>query len=165
MGNVDAQLCTSSVVNVSFRHMALQSNIESVEGGCLCKSVRYRVAGLPLSSIVCHCNTCRRASAAPSVGWLTFDLANFELLSGNPQSFQSSPGVTRRFCRLCGSPLTYENDRDPGTIDVTTASLDSPGLFPPTREVWLEHKLAWEATNESIGQYPRSTSEGPKIGT
>ena len=99
------------------------------------------------------------------MGWLTFGLANFEVLSGRPQSFESSQGVTRKFCPLCGSPLTYESDRDPGTIDVTTGSLDRPDLFPPTREVWLEHKLAWEATNESIGHYPRGTSEGPKIGS
>ena len=145
--------------------MDTPSNIDSIEGGCLCKAIRYRIVGVPLSSIICHCNTCRKASAAPSVGWLTFGLANFAFLSGSPHSFQSSPGVTRKFCGLCGSPLTYESARDPGTIDVTTVSLDSPGLFPPTREVWLEHKLAWEATNESIAQFPRGTSEGAKIDT
>jgi hypothetical protein len=122
----------------------------SVEGGCLCKAIRYRVAGAPISSLICHCNTCRRASSAPSVAWLTFASANFALLSGHLRTFQSSPGVTRTFCSSCGSPLTYESDREPGTIDVTTVSLDDPGRFPPTREVWLDHKLAWEQTNASL---------------
>jgi hypothetical protein len=121
-----------------------------VEGGCLCKAIRYRVAGAPLSSIICHSNTCRRAGSAPSVAWLTFPSANFALLSGHLQTFQSSPGAKRTFCSSCGSPLAYESDREPGTIDVTTVSLDDPGTFPPTREVWLDHKLAWEETNASL---------------
>lgn len=130
--------------------MDTPASASSIEGGCLCKAIRYRVAGAPISSIICHCNTCRHASAAPSVAWLTFPSADFALLSGSPRSFHSSPGVKRSFCASCGTPLTYESDREPGTIDVTTGSLDDPGRFPPTREVWLDHKLPWEETNASL---------------
>jgi hypothetical protein len=145
--------------------MATDQDLDRAEGGCLCKSVRYRVTGAPLSSIICHCNSCRKASGAPSVAWLTFNVDNFELLSGELRSFQSSAGVTRKFCSVCGSPITYENDRDPETIDVTTLSLDCPDRFPPVREVWLEDKVTWESTNESIGQFLRNSGEGSKIST
>jgi len=140
---------------------AADQDLERAEGGCLCKSVRYLVTGAPLSSIICHCSSCRKASGAPSVGWLTFHVGKFELLAGELRSFQSSAGVTRKFCGVCGSPITYENHRDPETIDVTTASLDSPDRFPPVREVWVEHKLAWEVTNESLDQFPTTSGEGP----
>jgi len=83
------------------------------------------------------------------VAWVTFDTANFKVLSGKLRSYRSSPRVTRKFCSACGSPITYESDRDPGSIDVTTVSLDNPDRFPPTREVWLEHKIGWEVTNEN----------------
>jgi hypothetical protein len=141
--------------------MSTDQDMHRAEGGCLCKSVRYQVTDAPLSSIICHCNSCRKASGAPSVGWLTFNVGNFELLAGELRSFQSSPGVTRTFCGVCGSPITYENDRDPGTIDVTTVSLDNPDRFPPVREVWVEHKLAWEVTNETLDQFPTTSGEGP----
>ena len=139
--------------------METLSNAQAVEGGCLCGAVRYRMTGAPLSSIICHCRTCRKANAAPTVAWLTLAIANFEFLSGSPRSFQSSLGVTRKFCGACGSPLTYESSRDPDTIDVTTVSLDSATPFPPTREVWLEHKLEWEVTNPAIDPYPRGTND------
>jgi hypothetical protein len=42
-------------------------------------------------------------------------------------------------------------------IDITTASLDNPNLFPPTMEVWLEHRVSWQAPNQTLTQYPRST--------
>jgi hypothetical protein len=46
----------------------------------------------------------------------------------------------------------------PTTIDITTASLDDPNKFPPTLEVWLEHRLSWQAADPSRTLYPRGTS-------
>lgn len=131
---------------------------EGGEGGCLCGAIRYRMAGAPLSSVICHCASCRRASGAPTVAWLTVSRGQFEILSGSPRAYQSSPGVTRQFCRTCGSALTYETAISPATIDVTTASLDDPNRFPPTDEVWLDHKVDWQITDASLGQYPTGSS-------
>ena len=89
------------------------------------------------------------------VAWLTFDRGQVEFLSGNPREYRSSQGVVRRFCGTCGSQLTYENAKSPTSIDITTASLDNPGLFPPTLEVWLEHKVTWQIANPVLAQYPR----------
>lgn len=134
--------------------------VQISEGGCLCREVRYRLAGSPLFSVVCHCVSCRRASGAPTVAWLTVDRANFEILAGEPQAFRSSQGVLRRFCGLCGSPITYETDASRDTIDVTAASLDDPNRFPPTREVWLSHKVPWEQVNDRLAQFPQDSGWG-----
>ena len=135
--------------------------MESNEGGCLCKSVRYLVRGAPLSSIICHCLSCRKSSSAPSVGWLMFESDKFEVVRGSPQSFESSPGVVRSFCATCGSALLYRSKEAPGTLDITTVSLDEPNVFPPTREVWLEHQISWEARSNGLDHYPRGSSDGP----
>lgn len=109
-------------------------------------------------SSICHCATCRRASAAPTVAWLTFDRGQVEIVSGSPRAYRSSQGVVRQFCGTCGSQLSYENVSSPATIDITTASLDNPNLFPPTFEVWLEHRVSWQPTGETRTQHPRSSS-------
>jgi hypothetical protein len=96
--------------------------MQSSEGGCLCSAVRYRVAGPPLYSVICHCNTCRKASAASSVAWLTFERANFNILAGVPKTFRSSPGVVRTFCAVCGSTLTYTTELRPNQVDMTLPS-------------------------------------------
>jgi hypothetical protein len=134
------------------------------EGGCLCGAVRYRIGPFriaegPLCSCICHCVSCRRASGAPSVAWLTVERAQFEILSGNPLTYGSSPGVTRRFCGRCGSALTYENAESPASIDVTTITLDDPNGFPPTAEVWLEDKVAWQPTAEELRHYRGSSDD------
>jgi len=113
------------------------------EGGCLCGVVRYRVRGAPHYSAICHCRTCRKATAAPAVAWQTYDWGQFELLSGKPRTFRSSPGVQRTFCESCGTPLTYSSQQRPGQVDITSLSLDDPETWPPDREVWLEEKLRW----------------------
>jgi hypothetical protein len=127
----------------------------SLEGGCLCKAIRYRVSGTPVFSVICHCNTCRRASGSPSVAWVTFERNQVEFLAGPARSYESSPGVARKFCGLCGTAISFETAESPSAIDLTTISLDDPTAFPPTQEVWLEHRVPWEAVNQALGQYPR----------
>jgi hypothetical protein len=45
----------------------------------------------------------------------------------------------------------------PATIDITTASLDNPNLFPPSLETWLEHRLPWQSADQARAQYPRGS--------
>ena len=115
----------------------------ATEGGCSCGAVRYEVHGRPTNTMVCHCRTCRRVAAAPVVAWVTFPVERFRFVKGEPASFHSSPPVTRTFCRACGTALTYVHSDSPGTLDVTTCSLDDPDAFPPTHHSWLSHDLGW----------------------
>ena len=130
-----------------------------IEGGCLCKAVRYRVSGAPIVTSLCHCRTCRLAAGAPSVAWVVFRSSELMFSVGQPARFRSSPNVIRTFCSGCGTSLTYQRETEPDTVDVTTATLDRPDDFAPTREIWIAHKLAWEALNETLPQYPGSSRQ------
>ena len=132
----------------------------NIEGGCLCGAIRYRFAGEPRARSLCHCNTCRRATGGPTVAWVVLPSTSFAFTAGTPTAFSSSPGIVRTFCGRCGTSLTYQRVAEGETIDVTTASLDSPDEFPPTREIWLSHKLVWESTNEAMAQYAHSSRDG-----
>jgi len=81
------------------------------------------------------------------------------MISGTPRRFQSSPGVIRQFCVLCGTPLSYENSRSAATVDIATLSLDEPAAFPPTAEIWLEHKLPWTLLDPSLAHFQKSSLE------
>jgi hypothetical protein len=129
-----------------------------VEGGCLCRAVRYRVTGKALAQSLCHCRTCRLASAARPWHGSSFR-GDFVFIAGRPTTFRSAPEVVRAFCDRCGTPLTYRHGASPDTVDVTTVSLDDPERFAPTREVWLEHRLAWKPLNAALVHYSRSSDE------
>lgn len=123
----------------------MSTTLTTLEGGCLCGAVRYRLAGPALDCGTCHCRTCRRASSAPELPFAQFAASAFTLTRGYPKSYHSSPEVTRSFCRDCGSPLTWRHMGKPDRLDVMICSLDDPDALAPTYRVWTSHKPAWAA--------------------
>ena len=122
-------------------------------GGCLCGAVRYEAKGKPLWVAHCHCRSCRRQSGAPFVTWAGYRPAACTWLSGAPNAFNSSEGVTRRFCGACGTPLTYESNRWPNELHILVATLDEPESLTPTAHVfWSEH-LSWIATGDKLKKF------------
>ena len=127
-----------------------------IEGGCLCGAVRYRVTGTPTNTMICHCETCRRAAGSPVVAWLTFKAADFRISQGAPVEFSSTPPVRRGFCGICGTPLTYTHRDSPDSVDVTTCSLDDPQAFPPTHHSWLSDNVDWVRFGDGLPAFPQS---------
>ena len=130
---------------------------ERREGGCLCGAVRYRVSGDPIATTLCHCGSCRRASGGTNVAWAVFALESFEWRSGEPASYSSSPGIEWLFCAGCGSLVGYRRASRPDHMDITTASLDDPGRFPPRVEIWVGQKIAWETLDPDLPKRERSS--------
>jgi hypothetical protein len=132
----------------------------TIEGGCFCGKVRYRIAAAPKASVICHCASCRRAAAAPAMPWITCEADAFAVTHGELKSHRSSPLVARSFCGACGTPLTYAHDERAGEIDVTTVSLDDPLAFPPTCHIRLQESLGWVEFGDGLPAYQGWKSEG-----
>lgn len=131
----------------------------TLTGGCHCGAVRYTADGEPFHETICYCVDCRRSSGAVSVAW--FSLRRRELSwTGTPAGYRSSPTVTRRFCTVCGTTLTFEDDRFPDELDVATATLDEPTAVPPRDHVFVSQRPAWEVIGGTLPQYQRSRREG-----
>ena len=127
---------------------------DGAAGGCLCGATRFRFTGEPLALSVCHCRSGRRASGAASVAWTVVRADAFAFVAGSPTTFRSSPAVRRPFCPACGTPMTYQPDASPLTIDIATATLDDPAAFAPTCELWLSHRVRWASVDPSLPHYP-----------
>jgi hypothetical protein len=130
--------------------------VRKFSGGCFCGAVRYEAESAPSTSMVCHCQTCRRVAAAPVVAWVTFEKSQFKFIKGQPRVLSSSPSVRRAFCPDCGTALTYEIQKSPTIIDVTTCSLDEPAAFPPTYHAWLSHNIDWVKFSDNLPEFPES---------
>jgi hypothetical protein len=130
-----------------------------LSGGCMCGQVRYEAEGTPYHETICHCSDCRRAAGAASVAWFTVKRAGLRW-SGAPAGFKSSEHCVRRFCSACGTSLTFEDDRHPDELDLTTASLDDPGQAPPKDHVYAGSKVGWEAICDGLPAYARTRAEG-----
>jgi hypothetical protein len=84
----------------------------SLEGHCYCANLRYRVNlpanHVPVFTAYCHCDSCRRAHAAPLYRVIGLDAAHFEITQGAELLTEfSKPAntITRCFCSRCGSKI------------------------------------------------------------
>jgi hypothetical protein len=115
----------------------------TLEGGCQCGAVRYRVTGAPVMAALCHCTMCRRANAAPAVAWAMFEEAQVAFVGTPPTHYESSPGAVRGFCSRCGTQISFTADYMPGLVDLTIGSLDDPERVAPTFHYWESKRLSW----------------------
>lgn len=128
---------------------------EAHTGRCFCGAVRYHARNPIYPPTLCHCESCRRAAGAHVVGWLTVRREDLEFSGSAPVEFESSPGVRRRFCGRCGTPLTYENASRPQEVDVTIGSLDRPDDATPVDHIWMEDAAHWDRPQDGLPQHPR----------
>ncbi len=126
-----------------------ESGFKTIEGGCLCGTIRYRITRSPLRASYCHCRNCQLAGGAPVVSWLMVPADAFELLAGEPGDFRSSPEGMRQFCRSCGTQLTFRHVAAPDVIDVTGASLDDPDTYPPQYSIWSSSRRSYTSSLDS----------------
>jgi hypothetical protein len=136
-----------------------------ISGGCYCGAIRYRASAAPISSLICHCQTCREVSSAPLVAWITFMQRDFELMADAPAILHSSANVVRTYCAKCGTPISYKSDQFPEEIDITTCSLDDPAAYPPTHHSWVSEALSWIKLADGLPQYAKSKLNGERSDT
>ncbi|MDO5686378.1 MAG: GFA family protein [Neisseria sp.] len=133
---------------------------ETLNGGCLCGAIRYRVTVKPVDAGYCHCRVCQQASGAPSVAWASVPRAAFAYTAGAPKIFSSSSAGRREFCPQCGTQLVFYSTEHPQWLDVTVASLDQPQACPPAYHIWTDSKIPWLATDDQLPQFADGGPDG-----
>ncbi len=117
----------------------------TVEGGCLCGRLRYRITGPLDRAAHCHCSMCRLGSGAPVVSWTVVRPHQFAWLTDAPAVYASSAGCARTFCPECGTKLTFTDAKRPDDVDVTLGSLDAPGAVDTESQIFGRSKVGWLA--------------------
>ena len=112
---------------------------------CMCGRVRM-VARFPSRFCAhCHCESCRRAHAAGFVTWIGFISPQVTVTEGAEcvQSYASSPGTSRTFCKQCGTRLTFESQKWPGETHIPLACFDTPVDRAPDGNAFAEEHALW----------------------
>lgn len=120
-------------------------------GHCFCGVVRFSTRGAPKFVSNCHCESCRRASSAPSVTWAGFRDEQVTLDGDTLTHFASSLGVKRYFCSACGSPVGFRGEAWPGETHLPVCAFDEPDKMAPTSDHFENEKLPWAAL---LGRHP-----------
>lgn len=129
----------------------MNAESQTVDGGCLCGAVRFRVTLPSKWCAHCHCQMCRRYHGAGYVTWAGFVTERFEWLEGDAVKwYASSPGAERGYCGTCGSSLLFRSERWPGEMHVALGCLDGPIDRSPQAHAYHDDRVDWMAVDDAL---------------
>ena len=124
-----------------------------MQGGCLCRAVRYTATEPPLVTRVCWCRTCQYIGAGSGTVNACFRTAGFQItgMTADLRGIADSGNVMhRRFCPECGTHLFSEAEARPHLIFVRAGTLDDPELVKPDMTIWTASAPTWACIDPGI---------------
>jgi hypothetical protein len=126
---------------------------DSLEGGCACGAVRYRLTSDPLFVHCCHCLNCQRQTGSAFVINLLIEAERVELLAGDPQPVAAprDDGSTQLIfrCPTCQVAVFSEYGR-PEVRFVRGGTLDRPSAVAPDVHIFTRSKLPWVELPDTV---------------
>jgi hypothetical protein len=127
-----------------------------IEGGCLCKAVRYRAEAQPLTMRACWCRFCQYIAAGNAAIGLAFPRA-MVTITGALRDYatiaDSGSHMHRRFCPVCGVHMFSEAEERPNLIFVRAGTLDDPNIVKPTTVIWTAQAPHWAKIDPDCVQF------------
>ena len=126
-----------------------------VKGSCLCGQIRYRINGPLTGTLNCHCTMCRKAHGAAFRTRAAVKTEDFEWLAGEHllTRYQSSPGLHKTFCSVCGSNLVTIIDSSPEWLGFPLGTLDDDPGVKPKFHVFVGSKAPWHDITDDLPQW------------
>src|ERR1700759_4594166 len=120
----------------------------SLEGGCSCQAVRYRLLVRPMFVNCCHCRWCQRESGAAFALNAMIEADQVSQLGADPERVltpsHSGKGQTIWRCPTC-KVAVWSNYAGAGPLVhfVRVGTLDDPDRLPPDIHIFTESKQPW----------------------
>ena len=121
---------------------------ETFEGGCTCRTVRYRMTSKPLFVHCCHCRWCQRETGASFALNAMIESERVELIEGKPELVDtpsnSGKGQQIMRCPSCRVAL-WSHYAGAGELlsFVRVGTLDDPDRLPPDIHIFTSSKQPW----------------------
>ena len=130
---------------------------KTLEGGCGCGAVRYRLTDEPIFVNNCHCRLCQRQTGTGSAVNAFIESGKLEQLSGELSEHELATGsggtqiIVR--CATCGTPVWshYRLGRKAAAVRVGT--LDDPSAVRPDAAIYVADRPAWAPLPEGVPQF------------
>jgi hypothetical protein len=130
-----------------------------VDGGCDCRTVRYRMHSAPLFVHCCHCRWCQRESGAAFALNAMIEADRVELIAGAPEMVAtpsaSGKGQSIARCPICRIALwSHYAGAGAAVKFMRVGTLDEPDSFPPDIHIFTSSKQPWVVLPQGIPSVP-----------
>ena len=125
-----------------------ENTTRTADGGCACRSVRYRMIGKPLFVHCCHCRWCQRETGSAFVLNAMIEAERVQLLEGEVQVVDtpsnSGRGQQIARCPKCWVALwSHYGGAGSAVSFVRVGTLDDPDSHPPDVHIFTSTKQPW----------------------
>ncbi|MBV8431830.1 MAG: GFA family protein [Solirubrobacterales bacterium] len=130
--------------------MPIPSPTSPITGSCLCGGVRFQITAPFRRANICHCSRCQKHSGAGGLAQGRVPRDGFELLSGAEliEVYRPSEGMSKAFCRRCGSSLFGGTWPEGPEVSVRLGGLDADPGIGPQYHSFVGSKASWETLPE-----------------
>jgi hypothetical protein len=124
------------------------SSAFTLDGGCTCRAIRYRMTSRPLFVHCCHCRWCQRETGASFALNAMIEADRVVILQGLPEAVHtpsnSGKGQKIHRCPTCRIALwsNYSGAGDAIRF-VRVGTLDDPDRLPPDIHIFTASKQPW----------------------
>jgi hypothetical protein len=119
----------------------------TLEGGCACGAIRYKLTNQPLIVHACHCRDCQRLTGTAFATNLWIEEKFVEPGPTAPASFRLAGASGQPhdvfFCERCGTTLWSRYHPVPWALFVSAGTLDDPDPVEPDVHIFTRSKLPW----------------------
>lgn len=134
---------------------------KTLEGGCGCGAVRYRLNDEPIFVNNCHCRLCQRQTGSTSVVNAFIESQQLIQLSGETTRHVVKAGsggdhaIVR--CKDCGTALwsIYPRLGELGA-GIRVGTLDDPSAIRPDAVIFTQSKMPWVALPDDIPSFEQT---------
>ena len=114
---------------------------QTLEGGCLCGSVRFRTTQAPMRTIACHCTFCQKVTGSAYFAESMFAMSAVEFNEGELRCYEhvsdsSQQKVYVHFCPTCGSTVSLTFERWPDVRGIARGCYDDPNAVTVSSHIW-----------------------------
>jgi hypothetical protein len=126
----------------------------TLEGGCACRAVRYRLASAPMFVHCCHCLDCQRQTGSAFVLNAIIETDRILVASGEPRPIavptdSGRPHLIHR-CPDCQTAVWSDYGGRPQIRFVRIGTLDDPSALSPDVHIFTRSRLPWVKLPESV---------------
>lgn len=119
-----------------------------VDGGCVCRHIRYRMLTSPILTHCCHCTWCQRETGSAFVLHALIESDRMTLLTPNkplvvPLPTPSGAGQQVSRCPKCYIAVWTDYNSGDSIRYVKVGTLDLPETCPPGVHIYTESKQSW----------------------
>jgi hypothetical protein len=125
---------------------------QTLQGSCLCKSVRYQVSTPFMRFGHCYCSRCRKATGGVRSTNIAVPIGQFRWTQGEALvkrfDLPEAKSFARQICGNCNCPVPHAS-RDGTRAIVPAGTLDDVPPGKPSLQGHWSSRVSWVEVNES----------------